>query len=139
MAYNRCSRLISCESNINVRFVKTTLTILAHYRKPVIRHVPKSSPCANHRAHGEESLCRGPNTEHTAKIKPTAEGGFAVCPNLGQNYSLPCASERHTTKIGPRGQSITVGQRRHILPCASVRHTANLHLYRVPHGGTRQT
>ena len=53
-----------------------------HYRKPVIRGVPKSSPCANHRAHGEESLCRGPNTEHTAQIKHTAKGGFAVCPNL---------------------------------------------------------
>ena len=53
-----------------------------HYGKPVIRRVPKSSPCANHRAHGEESLCRGPNTEHTAKIKHTAKGGFAVCPNL---------------------------------------------------------
>ena len=53
-----------------------------HYGKPVIRRVPKSSPCANHRAHGEESICRGPNTEHTSKIKHTAKGGFAVCPNL---------------------------------------------------------
>ena len=56
--------------------------IYIHYGKPVIRCVPKSSPCANHWAHGEESLCRGPNTEHTAKIKHTAKGGFAVCPNL---------------------------------------------------------
>ena len=52
------------------------------YGKPVIRRVIKSSPCANHRAHGEESLCRGPNTEHTAKIKHTAKGGFTVCSNL---------------------------------------------------------
>ena len=53
-----------------------------HYGKPVIRRVPKRSPCTNHQAHGEESLCRGPNTEHTAKIKHTAKGGFAVCSNL---------------------------------------------------------
>ena len=53
-----------------------------HHGKPVIRRVPKSSPCANHGAHGEENFCRGPNTEHTAKIKHTAKGGFTVCPNL---------------------------------------------------------
>ena len=103
--------------------------LIVHYWKPVIRRVPKSSPCAKHRAHGEESLCRGPNTEHTTKIKPTAEGGFAVCPNLGtrQNDSLPCASDRHTAKIGPRGQSNTVGQRRHILGTRR-----NLYVCRVP-------
>ena len=56
--------------------------VAKHNGKPVIRRVPKSSPCSNHRAHGEESLCRGPNTEHTAKIKHTAKAGFAVCSNL---------------------------------------------------------
>ena len=112
-----------------------------HYGKPVIHRVPKSSPCANHRAHGEESLCRGPNTEHTAKIKHTAKAGFAVCSNLStrRTISLPCAKDRHTAKIAPRGPTFTAGQRRHILPCASVRHTANRPLCRVPYGGTRQT
>ena len=53
-----------------------------HYGKPIIHRVPKSSPCANHRAHGKESLCRGPNTKHTVKIKHTVKGDFAVCPKL---------------------------------------------------------
>jgi len=128
---------------------------LPRYEKPVIRRVPKSSPCSNHRAHGEESLCRGPNTEHTVKIKLTAKAGFVVCSNLstrrkqaspcaltlahGETISLPCAKDRHTAKIAPRGPTFTAGQRRHILPCASVRHTANRPFCRVPHGGTRQT
>ena len=57
----------------------------------------------------------------------------------GKTISLPCATDRHTAKIAPRGPTFTAGQRCHILPCASVRHTANRPLCRVPHGGTRQT
>jgi len=57
----------------------------------------------------------------------------------GKPISLPCATDRHTTKIASHGPTFTAGQCRHILPCASVSHTVNRALCRVPHGGTRQT
>ena len=109
-----------------------------HYGKLVIRRVPKSSPCANHRAHGEESLCRGPNTKHTVKIKHTVKGDFAVCPKLSTRQT-ECFAVCNRPAHGEEGarhpcKQKTAGCK---WPVDAV-HLCRLPIRRVPNAHTRQ-
>ena len=87
-----------------------------HYRKTGVRHVPRPSPCANPRAHGERRLCHAPYIKHMANTWHTARWGFAVC-----RTKVTRQRRRHVRRPPP---ILTAARCHPTLPCAAVRHTA---------------
>jgi len=114
-----------------------------HYRKPRVRRVPQGLPCAIHRAHGEESICRAYKI-NTRRTKSTRRRQSSLCaPGQahGEATVRRAPQPRHTAKRAPRVPTLTavgcsstlsifaVCQRLahrepSSLPCASGQHTA---------------
>ena len=92
---------------------------IIHYRNPILRRVPQSLPCAEFRAHGNQSICREPKEKHTANKRHTTKSTFAVClekkrtakiKHTANGGSLPCAMT-NTRQPGLFAVCLTFGTR----------------------------
>ena len=104
---------------------------MRHYRKPRVCRVPKISPCAIPRAHGENHICRAQHQNHTAKQEHTVKYDFAVCrvQDTRQPQTSSCA---HSTAHGEAGSTWAAANGRW-LPYDTIK------IRRVPRHSTRRT
>jgi len=129
--------------NQRLNYYKLTSWSGPHYRKPRVRRVPKISPCAIPRAHGENHICRAQHQNHTAKQEHTAKYDFAVCrvQDTRRPQNSPCA---HSTAHGEAGSTWAAANGRWLpydnvkIRRVPIQHTANICLCRVPQGSTRR-
>ena len=117
--------------NQRLNYYKLTSWSGPHYRKPRVPRVPKISPCAIPRAHGENHICRAQHQNHTAKQEHTAEYDFAVCrvQDTRQPQTSPCA---HSTAHGEAGSTWAAANGRWMSYDA-------VKIRRVPRHSTRRT